>query len=868
MINNKLAKAVRLAIAFGAASTVALSANVSAAEEGAEEVERIEVTGSRIKRTDMEGASPVQIITAADMKMEGRFSVADVLRSSTSNSFGSTVPSSGGSWQSQASVDLLGVGASRTLVLLDGKRLPGSPTMGGSTANINQIPMAIVERIEILKDGGSAVYGSDAIAGVVNIILKKDYEGFSISANGSRPSDEGGDANDFSIVTGISSDKGNITFAYEHAEQKPIFDRDRPYTAPSIEDTDGNGILNYSSQVGISQYGASIINPNTGLYEASPQCDSLTANVDGFVGVMESDDHTETWCGFAYSGVSANQASTNRDSIFVNATYEVAEDTSVFARALFAHNRSFGRYAPAAAKWNSVPANSSNNPYDATTEGKFRWYQLGNRDGIVDDYSQDYILGMNGMIGDEIDYEIYYHHNTTDNKSVGDTYLSYGGLAYNAANGISLDTEAGQANMASTTLSIASNRFDQFYAGFSFEAGELAGGAIGHYFGGETFDIVYGDKYDGQSAADLVGGSSGNSAGASRDIWAVFYETILPVTDQIEVGFAVRYDDYSDFGTATTPKLSVTYRPSDDLMVRASYGEGFRAPSLSVLSAADSYAADYAVDYVYCNAQGIAFADCNQSQYDTTRQGNADLDAEESTTINLGLVWNVSDSFSVTADVFNLEIENAIRFVKIQEIVLMDMLGSTNPDPTKLTIDRTSASAPVYTTSTINGPGLDITGSNINLNYTLETGFGEFRFNSETSYFFSYKGDSYAGGPMQDQAGFSLQPEYRTQFTTNWTNDEHALTWNIDYIPSTSGFETPTPSGTLATNDSNESFMTHNVSYAYDAGEYGVYTLGVRNLTDEDPVLDTNGKYADEYDFMYSAGHIGRVYSLSGQWDF
>ena len=158
-----------------------------------EQVERIQVTGSRIKRVDLEGASPVQIISAEDFDEQGRVSVADALRNVTANSFGSFIPSSGSSAQSQSTVSLLGAGSDRTLILLDGKRMAGSPSLGGASVNLSSIPMAAIERIEILKDGASAIYGSDAIAGVINIILKKDYEGASFSVQVGRPEADGAD---------------------------------------------------------------------------------------------------------------------------------------------------------------------------------------------------------------------------------------------------------------------------------------------------------------------------------------------------------------------------------------------------------------------------------------------------------------------------------------------------------------------------------------------------------------------------------------------------------------------------------------------------------------------------------------------------
>ena len=201
--NSLLANSVRFALISGAAATAALTAPAVFAADESAEVERIEVTGSRIKRSDLEGASPVTTITADDMKVEGNFTVADALRNSNLNSFGSFSERSGSSAQSQATINLRGAGSARTLVLIDGKRFPGSPTLGGASANLNAIPMAAVERIEILTDGASSTYGSDAIAGVVNIIMKKNFQGleFNVGA-GSRDQDGGMTSKEFSVVAG------------------------------------------------------------------------------------------------------------------------------------------------------------------------------------------------------------------------------------------------------------------------------------------------------------------------------------------------------------------------------------------------------------------------------------------------------------------------------------------------------------------------------------------------------------------------------------------------------------------------------------------------------------------------------------------
>src|SRR5690554_4242075 len=209
--NNKLAKSIRLALMFGGAS-IALT-GTAAAQDQSEDAqveqaqERIQVTGSRLNRTDMEGALPVTVISREDLDASGDISVADYMRDTNFNSFGSYQSTSGSSGGGAAQVSLRGLGAGRTLILIDGRRTPTSPILG-SGQDLNSIPMAAVERIEVLSDGASAVYGSDAIAGVINIITRKDFEGAEIMAGIGRPSNDGGDREEMSVVVGSATSSG------------------------------------------------------------------------------------------------------------------------------------------------------------------------------------------------------------------------------------------------------------------------------------------------------------------------------------------------------------------------------------------------------------------------------------------------------------------------------------------------------------------------------------------------------------------------------------------------------------------------------------------------------------------------------------
>ncbi|WP_414830210.1 TonB-dependent receptor domain-containing protein [Alteromonas sp. H39] len=876
--NSKLAKSVKLACAFGAASAamIAPSAFAQATAEvdanADQPIEKISVTGSRIKRTDLEGASPVVSITAADIKLEGDFTVADALRSSSLNSFGSFSERSGSSAQSQATINLRGAGSRRTLVLLNGRRFPGSPTLGGASANLNAIPMAAVERIDIMTEGASSIYGSDAMAGVVNIILKDNFEGltFNIGA-GQRDQDEGTTSQEFSVVGGLSNDKGNITFSFDHQKRKGISDADRSYTQAKLGDLDGDGDIEaYTADApGWSIYGATVAAPDFSEAQASPLCNDLISEYgnDVFAVVDANEDWSpgSTYCMYAFANVSYNTASIDRNTLYVNANYEIADEVEWFGQAMFVQNSSFGRYAPPAAPWRNMSADNPHNPFGEETTGYFRWVGIGTRDGNVDDYNQDYTTGLRGTLDwQNASWEVYYHYNMADNKSVGEYYLSYGGLAYNQANGIDLGSPEGEANMKATTLQNSGSTFNQYFAGLGFDMFELPGGLAGHYVGAEYFEQTYEDIYDGQSETGLVGGSAGNSSSGERDVTAFFFESVLPVTDTVEVNVKARYDDYSDFGDKVSPAASVRWEAMDNLVVRASYSESFRAPGLDLLNAATTFSAEGAIDYVN-GATTVA-------QYDTYYSANPDLGAETSDYTNLGIAYDLNDNFSVKLDYFMLSIDNVIQSRTLQSLINDELAGnfqSVGPDADvtgqTFYLKRADSGRLIEAgTSYFNGIGFEVEGFDLTFNANLETEFGDFRFQNVNSFVMSY--DTEVAGVVQDIAGWAGSPDFKSVATLAWSLEDHSISWNMTYTDSTSEFESDSDGDNVYDTFEGEldSWLIHNVTYTYDMGNYGAVTFTVNNLTDEDPVLSSAGTWDDQD--LYN--NFGRDYRVAYQVSF
>ena len=275
-------------LVIAAATAAVCWPTLAPAQQDDEPIEEIITTGTRIVRTDQfQEAGHVVEMDEITIDAFAELNIADVLRSSPLNSHGSFVEQSGWTNQSNATINLRGLGPERTLVLVDGMRVPGSPNMTAQSTNINMLPMAAVKRIDILADGASAVYGSDAMAGVVNLVLHRDFDGLEVSARyGDRSRDDGGDES-ITLLTGTSWTNGNVVAAFEYSHRDPIFDRDRWFTAAQANDYNGDGRIDiYDETVGISYFARSweIFDPNTFHYELSAATDCPTTN--GFRGEM------------------------------------------------------------------------------------------------------------------------------------------------------------------------------------------------------------------------------------------------------------------------------------------------------------------------------------------------------------------------------------------------------------------------------------------------------------------------------------------------------------------------------------------------------------------------------------------------------
>lgn len=614
----------------------------------------VEVTGSRIKRVDAEGAVPVTVITREQIESSGVTSVAEVMRNVTFAAAGNFRPQSGSSAQAWASIDLKGLGSGRTLVLIDGRRAPKGP-MVATAADMNSIPLGAVERIEILTDGASAVYGSDAIAGVVNIITRKDFEGFQYSFGYTNPSNPGGERREGSVLFGTSGKDGRVLAGISYNERGMVYTRDRVW----------------GTDKGVSSYGNNYVT-SKGLIAVPGAC------TDKDFWLTSSNT-----CSFDFNSRAADEAQIKNASLFARGEYKVNKDWSLYANTGVTRVESFGRYAPTpgAVVLSATSPNNIASQVDPSLAGKsvtlrHRFAAAGNRDTNTDSNIYDMLLGTQGQIGSVAidagfrwtDYQYLELGRNYIVTAIATQFMNSG--AYNifkpSAN------SADVLNSIKATIGRDSNfKIAEVYGTATVPLMKMAGGQVQLLLGGERRFEQYQDQYDSLSEGGQILGSAGNSAGGTRGVTSMFSEALLPVASGVEVSLAARHENYSDYGSSNAPKASLRWKLNNNLLLRGSVGAGFAAPSLDKITQKESFSAESVIDpRTYIAFGGAASqASTRQVQVDTYYIANPKLAAEKSKNLSLGFVWDVVPQLSIKADVWKIDVSDKIAQITAQGII-------------------------------------------------------------------------------------------------------------------------------------------------------------------------------------------------------
>lgn len=872
------ARAVRASLITMGSASVLLSGITIAAEENTK-VERIEVTGSRIKQVDMETVSPVTVINAADIAMTGEKTVADVLNNSAINSFGSWrgISGYGSGASSTSNVNLRGLGSSATLVLLDGRRMPGTSSSSGSVADTSSIPMAIVERIEILRDGASAVYGSDAVAGVINIITKKEFDGLQLDYSTEQPSVEGGDANRLSIATGYNTDKGNITLTYEYYDTKAVMDRD-------IWNMDDPSYATYSgfSSVPNGKYGTG----NGSWYSNSDICDQTENTVD------TTDGNNKGRCLYDSGRVTKLFGDQTRNSFLSNFTYEITDGIQFRGRASASLAETETRYAgtPVSTNYPVMSADNKFNPVGEDMTLYMRSAQIGERDTLTETNNVDILGGFIGTLdlGNGIDWELNAQHSRSTTNSfnynlINDEIVQQGidseqydifnttGMSYEQWNQQMTELYRKAAHTGVYQGKFESTQIDGLASTLLVDNGDVSVAMVG---GLEYEMIKFKQTSDPESASGIIsGGSGGDDVDATRDRSAAYLEFQVGLPANVELSAAVRYERYEQEGSLTgpqgqvvnsstfdavVPKFGISWRPVDSLLLRASYGDSFRAPNMGEMFSSQSLSFEKAVDSLWCNEPGNVDAVycATSNQHKTWYGGNPDLEAEEGNSLTLGGVWNATDNWNIELSYFSIAYENKIESISVNDILRDEIKNGSSPYVHRGADGKIEyIEAGVRNLATVETSGIDFVTA-----YNLETGIGDFNFRLDLTHVLDFKKQDNAESEMIDYAGLTDSPDWRGNFATSWKYDDFSAAWTVVYI----GRQSADYYNQLEETDvyvDYSNYFKHSIQFAYNHAYNGSITVGVNNVFDADaPNFYTYADYRDVNVGLYDV--LGRTYYL------
>jgi iron complex outermembrane receptor protein len=843
-----------LSVALTAALAVPFSAVAETLAAGdSKTLDAVQVTGSNIKRSDTETANPVQVISHEQIAESGKLTVSDLLRSISANTGNSSNETTNNGWSSGAAgIGLRGLSTKNTLILLNGRRLAnyGFPNGGLSDTfvNLNALPLVAVERIEVLKDGASAVYGSDAVAGVVNIITRQGFEGAELGGSAGRSGEGDMDTHTAKFVGGIGdleNDGYNILVSLEGYNRERLDHHQRDLTASGdFRDFAGG------SRSGWSAKGARFLvgGVSVPLLDAAGKCPEgtvLTASapIDGRAGDT---------CGYNLNDYSTLIPSTKRWQAYVNGTFKLSDSVEAFGEFLysdikgtswfgsspyftlesgrFALNADSGLAEPISAL---LPASNPYNPYGRDVSLEYTFFNLGATFKTNRSTALRAVGGLRGR-GEVWDWEVAaFGASSSERETVSGGFANRWTLADALASGSYnlLDPSATPQSVIDgitlSTLRPADSKLYGVDAKATRTLGELKHGSVGFAAGYEFRR----EKLDSWNPWQVDAGLQIRPAIAEvhgqRDVHAVYAEVVVPLAPGLEVDVAARGDRYDDFGEAFSPKLGLRWQPLESVLVRASASRGFRAPSLSENSASTmiSYSTSGVVDPFDPDQPGARVS----PTFFTI--GNTDLEPEKTRSFNAGVVFSPAANTSLSVDWYKIKVDNVIGSGNTTTLIERN-------DPADVLRDANGKLQAVYNRYQ-NLSELQTSGIDVELRQRWNTdAAGSFGLNSALTYVLDYERPQVIGGPLVDYAGSNLGPslpDTKATTTLDWSIGDWrtALSWYY-----TAGYEQQGSTAAKAVQKDVASYSQFDLYLGYSGiDKLNIYAK-VQNLGDRQPPFD------------------------------
>lgn len=964
--NNPLYKAIRAGLTVGVIGAVGFTGTAFAQQDQDSEertLDRIEVTGSRIRQVDLETAQPVLTISREDIEAQGLTSVADILQNMTAAGtppISRSQPLSSGESVGGLYIDMRNLGATRTLVLINGKRL-GTTT--GGMQDLSQVPASIIERIEVLKDGASSIYGSDAIAGVVNIITRRNFTGAEVNLYYGEYGEGDGPRQAYDFTIGMAGERGHIVMSAEYNKEEGIFAPDRWYTADSYP-----GYPQYSYTT-VGQYGRFL---HGGTYwVADPGSDART-----FTGFHPQDGTPGTGDVSRSSDQMHIYNPLERKGVYVSGAYDVTDwarfTTDVGYTHRFSEMQVAGYPYQSGSSWagGTIPNthmspdswfNPVGNWGTGENTGLLTWTRRGWEVPRYTGYDADtwrFTGGFDGAfdIGDRFfNWDVGYMYTRSTQLQTGTGNLqpsrvraAVGPSFMNSSGVVQCGTPDAPISLTSCVPwnpfagfgrgSIANSLDDPAVVNFLFPRehtiAETSTTAYYANFSGTLFTLPAGDlgfavgyeyrREQGLYAPDALRQSGDHSSLASTTTqggYSVdeFYAEIdvpilaeIPGFYELSLNAAARYSDFSTFGDTTNAKLGLRWRPFEDLLIRGTWAEGFRAPSIAGLygGGSQTFTTNF---HDPCDARFGDAANTARCQADTghariwdpaewggsgpnvyrqLRQGfvptqaradqtpvpffsgsNPLLQPETSESKTIGAVWSVGfiEGLNIGVDWWNYRIENTVVSDTPNQILYDCYILNIASRCAMFTRDPVLGIVNSLSYGGRNSGYVETEGFDWDISYRFDTDFGRFgavwnnsytsKLNSKTDVTQEYESVGTSFG-----ANFRL----RSNLSLSWDLGDFGVTWGMRYysamkeecyfdeICTHPDYAAPDTQGIITPINRVGSNTFHDLQFRWNAPWGATVALGANNVTDhEGPVMfsQPNSNFA-----YYGGFDLGRFW--------
>jgi iron complex outermembrane recepter protein len=830
--NNLIRRSVHLVtvVALAAASAAAQAQEAPApASDANAPLQEVVVTGTMIRRPAAETAEAVTVLKADDLKAQGVTSIEQALSTLTGNNSGINIASSVGTFSGGGSyANLRDLGQGRTLILLDGQRLANNANTGDAV-DLSGIPFSALSNIEVLREGASALYGSDAIAGVINFITKKNYQGAEIEGTFDRPQDNGG-ANgqaDFTLGHGdLANDGYNFMITGSYTKQQELRATQRDFSSEGFNPGGG-----YFSTNNPGTWPGSVIDSNGNNYQSGyPGCAGNPLLTTYFAN-----------CAYRYSAATDLLPKSDEASGMVQFTKSLPANNQIQLQYFYTQSEETGYSGPMFDEFAMNPAspyfptpgqltcgggaanctsplnlsginNVPGSPgFGTASPVTAVWTDPNNSryNGTIN-VEQRILLTFSGTnAGWDYSTALNWSKNTNDNRNTAgypdESVLAPGGVLSNLINPFGPQSAAGQALINSSYVNgVFALGEDSRWGvtghashelGDAFNAGTPATFAFGFDVNGERFTYATTPYNDIVSAAT---GLTDSNVEGSRNVQAAFVELDVPISKQIDLDISDRQDRYSDFGTTNNGKVALRYQPTDFLTFRGTASTGFRAPTLYDLYSppflAASTSGTMGQGNPYCGAVPTApftTATCN-TQGIGLFGGNKNLTPETSQNFDLGVVIAPLPDMGITIDYYRILLKNTISVTPAEAIygdpgaftnlIVTNSSGGLTPSIAEATDCHpyTQATCGYVLQQYSNTGRVTTDGIDLSIQYQQHTPIGTFHEDLEGTATTQYLLQQYTGGPFQNLVGFyneiptGLNVAYRWEHNlrVDWTSPE------------------------------------------------------------------------------------------------